>query len=60
MVSTKINLGQPDIPEMGSWSRKSTANKCDSDQNEMVNAICSKEAMCAQLELDVPKSTQID
>ena len=60
MVPTKFNLGQPNIPIMGSHSRKSTANKWDSDQKNMVNTICSKEAKCAQIELNVPKSTEID
>ena len=39
MVSTEINLGQPNIPKMGSRSRKSTVNEGDSDQNGSTQSV---------------------
>ena len=58
MVSTKINLGQPNIPKMGSRSRKSTVNKWDSDEKGQHNLF--QKSQMSIFELIVIKSTKIN
>ena len=58
MVSTKINLGQPNIPKMGSRSQKSTVNELDSDQKGQHNLF--QKSQMSIFELIVPKITKIN